>query len=204
MKRVTWSLFSIILFLFCFQGIGVAETMYVTDQLYLGLRNSPDPEEPSLELLTSTTKVEVLQTEAGWAEVMLEDGKTGWVQKKFLVRTLHSSMINEELKTQVEEKTLMLEGLQQENASLKKEIADLPDQEGLEAERTALKREIETLKGKIIDQNESLEMAEEKFKEKYVPENRKILYGTGILALIAGIIMGFLLRRPNRNRFYLK
>ncbi len=204
MKRITWSLSCFVLFLLCFQGIGVAETMYVTDQLYLGLRNSPDPEAPSVKLLTSTTKVEVLQTEAGWAEITLEDGKTGWVQKKFLVETLHSSTQNEALKTQVEEKTLMVERLQQENASLREEIGDMPDLEGLEAEKAALKREIEELKNRIIDQNRSLEMAEEKFKDKYVSENRNILYGTGILALVAGAIMGFLLRRPNKNRYYLK
>ena len=48
------------LYLLCGQGTGLAETMYVTDRLYLSLRNAPDPEQRPLALLPSDTKVDVL------------------------------------------------------------------------------------------------------------------------------------------------
>ena len=72
----------------CFLSLvatGLAETMYVTDRLYLSLRKGPGLGEPSLSVLVSDTKVEVVETERDWARVKLEDGRTGWVMRKFLV-----------------------------------------------------------------------------------------------------------------------
>ncbi len=197
MKRARWVVIFLALLFFYGQGDGLAETMYVTDLLYLSLRDAPDPTRPSLRVLKSATQVELLETEGAWAEIMLEDGKTGWVQRKFLVKELHSSLINEDLKTQVQEQDLILERLQGENASLKGKIAELEKQG---AERVAITREIEELKRQIALQEEGLEMAEEKYRWK----NRKILYGTGFLALVAGFIVGLLLKRPNRGRYYLR
>lgn len=59
--------------------IGHAETMYVSDRLYLSLRNAPDPGQLALDLLSSDTRVDVLETKGKWARVRLEDGRTGWV-----------------------------------------------------------------------------------------------------------------------------
>ncbi|NIO04563.1 MAG: TIGR04211 family SH3 domain-containing protein [Proteobacteria bacterium] len=197
MKRARWALIFFVLFFFCAQGEGLAETMYVTDLLYLSLRDAPDSSRPSLRLLKSATRVEVLQIDGGWAQIMLDDGKKGWVQKKFLVEKLQSSDMTEELQLQLEDKDRLLRSLQGENASLKGEIAQLEKQG---AERVALKREIEELRSRIARQNQSLEIAEEKYRW----ENRKILYVTGLLALAAGFLMGFILKRPNRHRYYLK
>lgn len=197
MKKTRWSLFFLVLLFFCDRGVGLAESMYVTDRLFLALRDAPDLEEPSLMLLPSTTEVEVLQTEGRWAEVMLENGRTGWVLRRYLVKDLYGSQIIEELKGQLKDKDLILERLQEENASLKEEFSDL---QGEKAKTAAMKREIEDLKNRIIHQNQSLEKA----KEQYRSENRKILYGTGFLALVAGLIAGYLVRRPSKNRYYLR
>lgn len=80
------------------QGIGLAETMYVTDRLYLSLRSAPTSGQPSLALLPSDTRVDLLETEGNWAKVMLEDGRTGWVLKRFLVENVPKSFIIEQLK----------------------------------------------------------------------------------------------------------
>ncbi len=197
MRKTNWCLFFIFLFFYCGQANGLGETMYVTDRLFLSLRNAPDLEQPSMMLLPSTTKVDVLQTEGQWAEVMLEDGKPGWVLKKYLVEHLHSSRMVEELKAQLTDKDHILERLREESASLQKEISTLATER---AKTASLKKEIEDLKARLIEQKETLEKA----KAQYKSENRKIVYGTGFLALLAGLITGFLLRRPGRGRYYLR
>ena len=97
MKKIKLCLFLVFLCLLYGQGTGLAETMYVTDRLYLSLRNAPDPEQRPLALLPSDTKVDVLETKGDWAKVMLEDGRTGWVMKRYLTKKLHKSSIIEQL-----------------------------------------------------------------------------------------------------------
>ena len=86
MKRTKLYLFLIVFFVLNTKGVGLAETMYVSDRLYLSLRSIPDPEQPALDLLSSDTKVDVLETQGKWARVRLENGRTGWVWKRYLVR----------------------------------------------------------------------------------------------------------------------
>ena len=165
------------------QANGLADTMYVADRLYLSLRIAPAPEQPSLALLPSDTKVDVLETEGNWAKVMLEDGRTGWVMKRFLVKDLPKSLIIEQLKGQIENKNISLERLREETASLKKEI--------------------ETLKNQIIQQNTHLEMTTKEDTLKRL----KQIYGPVIVALLVGLniacllIIGYLVRRSKRTGY---
>lgn len=250
MKRIHWYLFVAVL---CCPEIGLAETMYVTDRLYLSLRDAPDLEEPSVAVLPSNTAVDVLQREGDWAKVRLGDGRAGWVLKKYLVRDLPKSLIIEELQgqikkesltiedlrgqikdmsliieklqgqakgksviienlegqiknqsltieesgEQIKEMPLILERLREENASLKKEIADLA---GLKAREAAMKKEIDDLKKRTIHQNRSLETT----TEKNTLTKRKEIYVIGIVALLVGLIIGYLVKKPDKNRYLLR
>lgn len=169
MRSTKLYLFVIGICLLYAKGIGLAETMYVSDRLHLSLRTSPDPEQPALELLSSDTRVDVLETEGKWARVMLKNGRTGWVWKRFLVKDLPKSLIIEQLKEQLENRNISLEGLRQENASLKEKIENLKDQ--------------------IIQQNERIETTT---KEKTLERLTKT-YSPVIVALLVGLNIGCLL-----------
>lgn len=253
MKGIKRYLFFVVLCCLWGRGTGLAETMYVTDRLYLSLRNAPDLEQPSLAVVPSNTKVEVLETEDNWARVTLDDGRTGWVLKKYLVRDLPKSLIIEQLQGQIkkdsltiedlgrqikdmsltikqlqgqvkskslhieqlegqirdksvvavqsggqiENMPLILERLREENASLKKELSDLA---ALKARETAMKKEIEDLKKKNTQQNGDPRMA----TENQSLAKRKEVYVIAIVALLVGLTIGYLVRRPDKNRFYLK
>jgi SH3 domain protein len=253
MKRTQWYVFLIVICSFYLHGNGLAETLYITDRLYLSLRDAPEVEQPSVAVLRSDTKVELLETQDDWAKVELEDGRTGWVMKKYLVRDLPRSLILDQLREEVKNKSLtiedfqgqiknmslrieelegqlnnksriigelegqiknkslvieksggqakniplILERLREENASLKKEIGDVA---ALKAREAAMKREIEDLKNKAVHQNKSPEMA----TEKDSLAERKGIYVVGTGALLLGVIIGYLVRRPDKNRYYLK
>ena len=179
MKKIKVYLALGVLCLLCGPGTGLAKTMYVTDRLYLSLRSGPDPEAPSLGLLRSDTKVYVLDTEGKWAKVTLEDGRTGWVMKKFLVEDMPKFLMIEELQGQIASKNITLQRLRGENASLKKEI--------------------ETLKNQITQQDKRREMTTKENSVKRLKE----IYAIGIVALLLGLIIGYLVKRPKGRRYLL-
>ena len=181
MKKMTLCLCLIVICLLYGQGNGLAETMYVTDRLHLSLRTAPDPGGPFLMLLQSDTKVEVLETEGKWAKVQLENGRTGWVMKRYLVEDVPKSAIIEQLKGEIEEMKEIPERLQKENASLRKEI--------------------DTLQNQIIQQKTRLEITAKENTWKRIKE----IYVAGMLALVAGFIIGYLVRslvkKPKRTMY---
>lgn len=180
-KNMKLYLYLVAICLLWAQGNALAETMYVTDRLHLSLRKSPDIGQPPVGLLPSDTKVEVLETEGNWAKVNLENGGTGWVMKRYLVKDVPKSLIIEQLKGQLEDSKTIPERLRKENASLRKEV--------------------DTLRNQIIQQKTRLEITT---KEKTLKRLKEI-YVTGIVALIAGLIAGYLLRsltkRPKRTLY---
>lgn len=178
MKKMGLYVIVVVLCVLFFLGNGLAETMYVTDRLYLSLRKGPSLEEPSVGVLESDTKVDMHETEGGWARVTAESGRTGWVMKRYLVTDVPKALIIEQLKEQMEKKNEVPAMLQKENASLKQKI------EALENEIIEKRRELETTS-----------------KEKTLKRLKEI-YATGILAFVGGIVIGYLVRRPKKTRRY--
>ena len=171
MKKIKLYFFVVFLLLLCTQATGHAETMYVTDRLYLSLRNAPDPEQRHLALLPSDTKVDVLETEGDWAKVMLEDGRTGWVMKRFLDTNVPKTFLIKQLKGEIANLNMLVESLREENVSLKKES-------------DTLNTKIATLKSRIIQQN--------KHVKKTGTENAitrvKEIYASGVVGLLGGYL----------------
>jgi SH3 domain protein len=66
-------------------GIAVAETVYVTDILRLGLHAAQDTSDRPFQTLVSGAELEVVQRVPNFAEVIAEDGSRGWVKSAFLV-----------------------------------------------------------------------------------------------------------------------
>jgi uncharacterized protein YgiM (DUF1202 family) len=174
MRSTKLYLFVIGICLLYAKGVGLAETMYVSDRLHLSLRTSPDPEQPALELISSDTRVDVLETEDKWARVMLKDGRTGWVWKRFLVKDVPKSLIIEQLRRQIEDKDVMTERLREEIASRDREIGALKTQIGQQSERFEV----------AIKENSSKRL--------------RVLYATGIMTFFVGFIIGYLVRRARK------
>ncbi len=195
MKRVVRNLLFVLVFFLCLKGNGLAQTMYVTDRLYLSLRSVPDIEQQAMAVLPSDTKVEVVSIQNDWAEVRLEDGRTGWVLKRFLIDKLPKSYIIEDLEKQIENKDLLIQSLQEENNSLKKEVSD---REMLKRKEAELKKKLEAFDTQMAKQSKQLETTT---KERTLGRLKE-LYVTGIVALFLGLIIGYLLRRPKKKQIF--
>jgi len=193
MKKMGLFLLIVVSWLFWPHTNGLAETMYVTDRLYLSLRHAPDQELPALTLLPSDTKVEVLATQGQWAQVTLTDGQSGWVMKRFLVNEVPKSTIIEELEQKMANKEAMLEKLESEIVSLKERLSE----GGMErASEAALKKKIASLRNEILQQKNQAEVST---KQETV-EKLKDVYMTGIIALFAGLFVGYFVWKPRKKR----
>jgi hypothetical protein len=63
-----------------------------------------------------------------------------------------------------------------------------------------MKQEIADLRGTMIHQTQSPQMAEEKRRLR----TQKGIRGIGLLTLLVGFVGGYLLRRPDENRYGLR
>jgi len=62
----------------------VVNAAHITDKLLAGMYAKPTSAEQPVQLLPSGTPVELMGEVKGFVKVQLVDGKTGWVEKRFL------------------------------------------------------------------------------------------------------------------------
>lgn len=80
--RTEW-LKILLLMLLC-QGAHAAQTLYVHDQLRLGVRPSPDSAENSIAVVTTGDALTVLGEQGSFAHIRTERGVEGWVSRSYL------------------------------------------------------------------------------------------------------------------------
>jgi SH3 domain protein len=100
-------------------GTAMAERMYVTDSLRLGLFLSEDTSDKPLANLVSGAEVDVLERDASLARVRTAAGQEGWVKASFLVSGKPAQLRVAELEAQ-------LAGLRSEAAESR--VARAPDE----------------------------------------------------------------------------
>ncbi len=97
--------------LLCDVPLAWSETRYISDQLIVSLREAPQDSAEPITYLKTDTPVEVLEAGEVYSKVTTTDGRTGYVQKHFLIKDTP--------------KTTLIKQLTQENASLKDQIETL-------------------------------------------------------------------------------
>ena len=111
----------------CLPAIGdAATTVYVSDTtLEANLRSGTSPANRIIGMLKPGTKLTIVQEEDGWAKVTLEDGRTGWILKRYLserppwrVTAQKLSAENEQLRAQLTKISNENRGLVQKNNEL--------------------------------------------------------------------------------------
>jgi len=153
-------------------------------------------QEENASLKKEISDLSILKTREAAMKKEIEDLRNKIIHQNRSVEMATEKNIAE-LKGQIENRDLILKNLREENTSLKKEVSDLSI---LKTKEIAMKKEIEDLKNKILHQNKTPDMA----SEKKSLAKRKEIYGIGIAALVVGLIIGYLVRRPDRNRYYLR
>jgi len=131
-KRV----FGYLLFaLFLLAGNAAAETVYVTDELRLGVRNNPNSAERSFATVVTGDALQVLDRSGDYIKVRAKDGTEGWVSKAYVLSEKPARLQLDELRTQYAQRETEVNTLRQEltatsenNDSNEKQLAAIRDE----------------------------------------------------------------------------
>ena len=193
-----------------------AETKYVSEGLTITLRTGPGADRKIIAMLPVGRAVEVVTHGEEWSEVLLSNGKQGWVLTRFL--------------TDEEPASMVLAGLQQKYARLSEEYEALKKRstvlssegKGLAGELaetqqalSKLTNEHETLKkeskeflalkakyAKAVKESQAARKEADEIKEQYKELSYSevktgMLIGGGMIVL--GFLAGYILKRPKRR-----
>jgi SH3 domain protein len=133
---------TLVLLLLC-QGAYAAETLYVHDQLRLGVRAAPDSSESSIAVVSTGDALTVLGEQGGFIHIRTERGVEGWVSKGYLSAELPA-------RSQLEILQKEHQALQQEQGLLQRQLEEsrqLSEQQAsqlqrLEHDKVALQQQL--------------------------------------------------------------
>lgn len=108
--------------------IVAAETVYVTDELRLGLHNTPDGSDAAFRMLTSGTQLEVLGRTQYYARVRTADGIEGWTKAGYLITEKPARARLLELEAEVAGLTERLQSADSELRGASDRVAGLQEQ----------------------------------------------------------------------------
>jgi SH3 domain protein len=163
-------LITLLLVFYLLPSIVAAQTVYVTDQLSLKLRQTPASDGAVIVTLKSGDKLTLLEKRNGFSKVKTEEGKSGWVQSWYVSPDEPASYFldkanqeNEQLKQQLEKANKKIDNysseLLTENNELKNTVATLSEK------IKALTNEQDMLHEKMSTQAKNL--AKYEFADKY-------------------------------------
>ncbi len=97
--------FLLVLYLFLQPGLALAEIMYVTDILRLGIHENRDTADKPFKVLVSGDALDIIERDIYYARVKTMEGDEGWVKASYLVTEKPSQALLAELNTERENLT---------------------------------------------------------------------------------------------------
>ena len=155
-------------------------SLYVSDTtLEANLWNRIDSDQRIIAMLRPGTQVTVLREERGWAEVTLQDGRRGWILKRYISDRLPWMVTAQQL-----------EG---ENHKLREQL------KGLGGNQQELSQETERLKKEVEETRKRAEEMESAYRDtKLSGQLRWFLSGAGVV--LVGWLLGYWMGRTRRRR----
>ncbi len=195
-----------------------ATTVYVSDtNLEANLRSGTSQENRIIGMLRPGTKLTLLGEENGWAEVTLEDGRTGWILKRYLSErppwretAEQLQKENEQLRAQLNKVRTEYKQIMQESAEVQRQLnSQQVDFQSVQRDYDELKKSstnylnlkmaYENLQNEARQSKAKLDELEKAYgKLRTSRAIRWFLSGAGVLML--GWIVGSSMARMRRRR----
>jgi len=154
--------------------------LYVSDTtVEANLRSGINSDQRIIAMLRPGTPVTLLREERGWAEVTLQDGRRGWILKRYLSDRPPWMVTAQQLEA--------------ENQKLRERL------QGLDGGQQALSRENDQLKREVEEARKRAEEMERAYRDtKLSGQLRWFLGGAGVV--IVGWLLGYWMGRMRRSR----
>ena len=201
-------------------GLSFAEIRYIDDTLRIPLRSGASTDHRIVTFLSSGTKVDqqrLNEDDDKWAFVVLDNGKEGWVQVRYLKNTPAAKQLlafsQQELskvKASNSEQSATIRELKSEIKSLKKQLGELEKHSGKSDKELAHIKEIsknairlDHSNNQLLEENELLKAAQEENEQLITKleskqQNTGMVYGA--LAVLLGVILGWIMPKMKSNR----
>jgi SH3 domain protein len=195
-----------------------AATMYVSDTtLETILRSGPGNTYRITASIQVGTMVSMLKEENDWAQVAMEDGRTGWIPRQYLSAQQPWRMTAERLekdKKEFQSRTTRSEAihheLREENAALKKQLeSERKELNTLRQEHDALKKgaaqylQLKAAHDQLIAEFQEYKSKFDEIEKKYTTLSSSTAiewFLTGAGVLFGGWLLGLIMARSRRRR----
>lgn len=189
MKRT--AILAIIATLVCASRAGAQETAYISEDLYVFLHRGPSTQFKIVGSLTAGTPITVTarDPDSGFAEVNDGQGKTGWVDARFLSDSVSRRARLEEAERELKRVQETHEGAGAKLASYEQEVGRLKtDNDKLKSQNGLLESEVKRVRNELAGLDQ---------------DNQMTWFRNGAIVLIIGLALGLILPRlpsPRRRR----
>lgn len=163
----------------------MAETLYVTDILRLGLHNNQDTSDKPFKVLVSGDVLEVLERTTFYVRVRTQDGEEGWVKTSYLVEEKPSQTRLVELTS---ERDNLSAELTTARARLSQQESDVTS---LRAERDELKQNATAALGEVSTLRAEHQSLSQQLDAKRFSIPVKWLALTALVTLVGGFLGGW-------------
>ena len=178
-----------------------AKDIYVSGVTKITMRTGPGTEHKIVVMLTSGTKLEILEYQKDWSQVRTEGGKTGWVLSRFLTEEVPRALLVLELQKENLRLESALETALEKARDLKVKNESLT---GIEKKYKQLEQASADYLKLDAKYNELLKVAEEQkgqitTLEQNMNDEEKLWFLSGAGVFIVGLIIGLSTRKKKRG-----
>ncbi len=164
--------------------LAVAETVYVTDNLRLGLHQAADTSDRAFRTLDSGQELEILTRDRNYAHVALPDGTQGYVKAAYLVDDKPAKLIVAETQAEVERLQAELEQLRRQFAGPAATIS------ALEQETSVLQAQVDANSVQITELSEENSSLRHRQSQQQYSLPLVWVGGATAVCLIGGFLLG--------------
>lgn len=180
---------------------GASQDIYVRGIAKITMRTGPGVEHKIVAMLSSGTKLEVIDFQPDWSQVRTADEKTGWVLTRFLTEDAPLTQIVEKLKQENETLAASLEKVETRNRELTRKNDDLME---IEKKYQKLKQESADFLKLDAKYKEIVKLSQEQKTEiealeQNMNNEEKLWFLSGAGVFIVGLFLGLSTRSKKKN-----
>lgn len=108
---------ALVLFCLCISSVAAAETMYIGDNLRVGVRPEPGTASAPVKVITSGSVIKILQKSPNYLKIRTEDGVEGWIRDDYVSETPPARSRLQEIEKELGQKQLEQQKMRQELAA---------------------------------------------------------------------------------------
>jgi SH3 domain protein len=179
----------------------LAKDNYVTGITNITMRTGAGLEHKVIAMLKSGTKLEIIEYQKDWSQVLTDRGKTGWILSRFLTEKIPDALLVDKLSKENLNLISRLKGVEQENKKLIDENVRLAQVEEKYSELKQKSAHFLKLDAEYKKISEQSEMQKNQIKEleNSLNSDEKLWFLSGGGVFIVGLCFGLSMRKKKKS-----